>query len=347
MRSPLLNTLLDMLRYCRPHGSQTENTFRAKYLLNLPGISQDAYGNLHLTIGNSPILWSCHTDTVHRSPGMQTIHYDHVGQTIQLSRRAKLTSNCLGADDTVGVFIMREMVLARVPGHYVFHYGEEAGCIGSSDLAHEEPSLLVDAKYAIALDRAGTSDIVTHQIGDRCTSDLFVSSFARALSLASVGVLEFTGAHGVYTDTAEYMDHIHECSNLSVGYYQQHSPKEWIDVAHVDRLLSALLVLDQSSLASGDYARTPKRVWISPSSVSFRDYEAPTATDNHIDWRNVGLWRHDWRAEYDWCDDCEAPVIPDNDPNSLDVDSCRCIHNTEDELSEEDWKFLHYLKGLN
>ena len=125
------NTLLDMLTYARPRASESEAQFIARFLAPLPGWSVDAFGNGHVIIGESPILWSCHTDTVHRFSGRQTIHVDPVTSIATLSRRSrKRGASCLGADDTVGVFLCHQMILAGIPGHYIFHYGEESGGIG-------------------------------------------------------------------------------------------------------------------------------------------------------------------------------------------------------------------------
>jgi hypothetical protein len=61
---------------------------------------------------------------------------------------------CLGADCAAGVALMVSMIHARVPGYYVFHDGEEQGCLGSRFLARrpcsyssfDEQSLLIVGK---------------------------------------------------------------------------------------------------------------------------------------------------------------------------------------------------------
>src|SRR5262245_8347195 len=68
-----LDTLLAMLQVKRPHGSVSEGAF-IRHFLEPIGPQQDQFGNLWLRIGGSPsILWSSHTDTCHRSPGLQDI----------------------------------------------------------------------------------------------------------------------------------------------------------------------------------------------------------------------------------------------------------------------------------
>lgn len=243
------NTLLAMLTYARPKGSTAEREFIERFILPLPGVDRDAFGNYHVRIGDSPIVWSCHTDTVHWFGGRQTLAYDAETGIVKLSKRSKrgqYGSTCLGADDTAGVFLCREMALAGVAGHYIFHFGEETGGEGSSDLAHGQPSLLDGARFAIAFDRRGYSEVITHQAGGRCCSDAFAVSLAAHLNVN--GLTYAPCDRGVFTDTANYTDIIGECTNLSVGYMDEHHRTESLDVRHVMDLLRAVSALDPAAL---------------------------------------------------------------------------------------------------
>lgn len=250
---PNLAVLRNMLRYARPAGSFTERQFVTTYLASLPGAFQDAYGNFHVRIGNEaqPILWSIHTDTVHHAEGYQTL--TERDGLIALSKRSARAMSCLGADDTAGVFLAHQMIVADVPGYYLFHWGEEIGGIGSSNLAADElwSHHLAECACAIALDRRGTSDVITHQYG-RCCSDAFALSLATALN--AHGLTYAPSPHGIFTDTANYTDMIGECTNLSIGYAGAHSAKETLDLAHVTALYTALCTLRADQLT---YAREP------------------------------------------------------------------------------------------
>lgn len=239
------SVLLDMLTYCRPCGSDTEQVFIDKYIATLPGAERDAYGNWHVVIGDSDVMWSSHTDTVHRFDGRQTLHVGS-DNVVGLSRRSRKRSSCLGADDTAGVFLMWAMVNAGIPGYYVFHYGEEVGGLGSRELATALPDDMTHIRFAIALDRGGLSDVITHQGMRRTASDAFAQSLADKLN--GNGLTFAPSDRGVYTDTYEYADVIPECSNVSVGYTGAHSNKETLDLNHVERLLTALCGLDQTTL---------------------------------------------------------------------------------------------------
>lgn len=229
--------ILPMLSYARPTGSGAEKAFRQRFIHPL-GVGIDAAGNLIKRIGTAPILWSCHTDTVHRKSGKQYVAlYDDI---VELSKESQ--HNCLGADDTAGVWLMCEMIRAEVPGLYIFHYGEETGGTGSQFIAKSTTKLLSGIKAAVALDRKGTHSIITHQF-ERCCSDDFANSLGKALNLGMS-----PDDSGVFTDTANYVDDIGECSNISVGYYDQHSSYETLDLSFLAALRDRLIGIDLSVL---------------------------------------------------------------------------------------------------
>jgi hypothetical protein len=237
-----MKTLVEMLSYCRPAGSATEREFCARFIAPT-GATQDGAGNWLLKIGTAPVLWSSHTDTVHRTDGRQTVHIDRFG-LIRLSRKSRKRSSCLGADCTAGVWIMLEMIQAGIEGLYVFHYGEERGGIGSAYIADHTPELLDGILYAVAFDRYGTDSVITHQ-GYRCCSPEFANGLADLLGWPYK--LDTTGS---FTDTANYMTLVSECTNLSVGYYAQHSAQECLDSEHLLWLRDAMLDIDIASIGA-------------------------------------------------------------------------------------------------
>ena len=267
-----VQTILRLLSYCRPHGTRMDRTFRRKFLTGIPGAYVDAFKNVHVSRGDNPgVLWSCHTDTVHRTSGRQRLEYHASTGIVCLPTGSP--SNCLGADDTIGVWLCLEMIRANVPGHYVFHYGEESGGIGSGKLARAIPETLRDFKLAIALDRAGYGDVITHQYGQRTCSEACAQSIGDLLQAADP-YLGYQGTHGVYTDTAEYADLIPECTNLSVGYGSQHSRHEYADLGFARRLRDALIRVDWTQVLID---RDP----------SVRDFGGWRS------YRNLGKWEYD------------------------------------------------------
>jgi Peptidase family M28 len=231
--------LCDMLSFRRPAGSKTERRFISQYLIPLD-MSSDGAGNLVKRIGTDPVLWSCHTDTVHKAGGVQRLAT--VGTNVVVSSK-ETQSNCLGADDTAGVWLMAEMIRAKKPGLYIFHRGEEIGGKGSEHIAKHAPETLDGIKAAIALDRRGKNSVITHQCGRTC-SDLFANSLA-----ALLGDGFRPDSTGIFTDTANYTGLIGECSNLSVGYQSEHSKSESLDLPFILGLRDKLIDLDTSKIA--------------------------------------------------------------------------------------------------
>ena len=243
-------TFVEMLEYKRPAGSKAEKRFIQRFIRPL-GAEPDAHGNYWVVIDRpiggagtgalnpvsepSRVLWSSHTDTVHSTGGQQQIYIDD-GNLFS-------DSECLGADCTTGVWIMRQMILAKVPGVYVFHRSEECGGLGSAAIAKRGDDRLKGLRFAIAFDRKGTNSIITHQWSGRCCSVEFAESIAPMLPGRYV-----QDATGSFTDTANYTDIIPECSNLSVGYYNQHTHLETQDVRFALDLAAHMKKFDETRL---------------------------------------------------------------------------------------------------
>ncbi len=247
-RDPALKVLVEILTYKRGYSTSSELDFLNSWLiprLRPYGVEVDAVGNLIVRVGESNVLWSCHTDTVHRKEGRQNVRYE--GDILHLNHGKP--GDCLGADDGAGIWLMLEMLKAGKPGLYIFHRGEEDGGIGSSFIAKTTPEVLKGIDMAIAFDRAGVDNVITEQTGGLCASDEFANSLADQLP-----GMYHPDPTGVFTDTANYTDLIPECTNLSVGYEKQHGLKETQDTAHLVKMRDALLVLDTSKLV---VKRTP------------------------------------------------------------------------------------------
>lgn len=237
-RNGAVSTLLEMLTAKRPAGSKSERRFIRDHIEPL-GITRDAVGNLIKRIGDAPVMWSCHTDTVHRAGGSQMVTVEDGFAVLPKGSG----SNCLGADDTAGVWIMCEMIRAQRPGLYVFHRAEEIGGVGSEHISQRNPGLLAGIGCAIALDRRGTGDVITHQATGRCCSDAFAAALVKSL-----GGSYAPSSQGIFTDTANYVDLVGECTNLSVGYMNEHRAHENLDIPFVVSLRDTLVNLDTRDL---------------------------------------------------------------------------------------------------
>ncbi len=271
-----IQELYSMLRTCRPHGSRAELEFSKEYLLPL-GVTFDSFGNSWKKIGTAPIAYSAHVDTAHSLGGTQSITRDDK-YVIKLHKNS--TSNCLGADDTAGVWLMVEMIKAERPGLYLFHRGEECGGKGSDFISKHTKHLVEGMKFMVAFDRKDYDSIITHQWGGRCCSDEFGSSLAYQL-----GERYKLDKSGSFTDSANYTNLVAECANVSVGYKHQHTVREELSMSHLVDLRSALMHLDVDKLV----------VKRKPGEKVYNKWNRDEYGGMYDDWYGGGYWDSDLR----------------------------------------------------
>lgn len=252
-----MKTLFDILGLKRPHGGRNEHKVAEETLAALPGglhvfhtLTGKPMAYSYTTDEESKTLFVAHLDTVHRSElTPNPVIYDTVKKVAY-----KMDGECLGADDGAGVWLLYEMAAAGVPGTYLWTVGEEKGGIGARWMAAEEGEFLGWFDRAIAFDRCGTGSVITHQgWNGRCCSDKFAETLSKQLT--NLKELFFQpDPTGVYTDTAEFVTTIPECTNISVGYDREHSGRESLDVGFLEQLRDQCLLVDWEGLPT---ARDP------------------------------------------------------------------------------------------
>ena len=217
-----------------PYG--TEVKIR-KYLPK--GVNQDEHGNYFITIGESfTTMFTCHLDTACR-------YQKRVNHTQTDTLIGTDGTTILGADDKAGLTVLLYMIEKKVPGLYYFFIGEEVGCIGSSKLASFDWS---DITKVVSFDRRGTTSIITEQLYGRCCSDEFANSLAEALNSTGMSLEMEPDDTGILTDSAQFVEIVPECTNISVGYYNEHTVNEIQDIEFLARLCQACVKIDWESL---------------------------------------------------------------------------------------------------
>ena len=216
----------------------------------------------------------------------------------------------LGADDKAGVTIMLNLMSEKVPGLYYFFMGEESGCAGSSSLSRVFKDKVKDGKLpnvvrCIAFDRRGYDSVITEQMSTVCCSNEFAKEIASKLN--EYGFWYKPDDGGVYTDSAEFVDIIPECSNISVGYFNEHSSSEKQDIEFLELLAVVLTKIDWDSL----------KITRDITNVTYRGKKS---TYSRYGWnwngyegeyyggcaRGVGYYRNGWTGG----------IIPNNQTNS-------------------------------
>ncbi len=228
-------SLGEMLKYKRPSNSWSEREFCERFIEPQFG-ERDHNGNYILHLGDSNVMFTAHYDSVHWTAGKQAIVFD--GDMVRA-----LGSDCLGADCATGVWLILNMIEMGVPGHYVIFAEEESGCIGSGKLRVDCPNWLTEVSACISFDRKGYDSIITHQTSWRTASDAFAKDLG-----ARIGLGMKPDDTGSYTDSNEFADLIPECTNVSVGYFAQHTKNESQDMAFAYLLAEKLIHVDWEKL---------------------------------------------------------------------------------------------------
>ena len=231
---------LELTKKTYPHGTEDQ-------LLSLlpSGYKEDGFGNYFIQIGNSPsTMFTCHLDTA--SQREEGVNHVFDGKFIKTDGKT-----ILGADDKAGMTILLYMIEKNVEGLYYFFIGEERGCVGSR-LASSNWSSFDFSSYitkCISFDRRGTSSVITEQLYGVCCSLEFAKDLSKRLNDAESSFNFKPDPTGIYTDSAQFTSLISECTNISVGYYNEHSTSERQDIKHLEKLCEAVCKVDWEALS--------------------------------------------------------------------------------------------------
>lgn len=311
----LLFLLLDLLNTTSPFGDE----FLLNKFLPKEG-SFDELGNFITVIGESQTLFCCHMDTVGRD--VEDVRPLYENGFIY----SKIAKSCLGGDDRCGMLCCLALINAEVPGTYIFHVGEEHGAVGADYVASNFD--LSGFKRAIEFDRRGTTSVITQMMMGAVCSDEFALDLCEKLGLGFV-----PDATGIFTDVYKYKNIIPEVTNLSTGYYNEHSPREKINADWlVNEFIPAILNVDWENLITerdplkedeeynsilSYYKESFNRKYINESRINMEDlesYDDKGFGDEELDF----FIRSGCAVNYKTCAFCEK--IDEGDLKELFVD---------------------------
>ncbi len=264
------DTFLALTKRRYPKGSEDLAMEIVKNLLPDVKFEKDEFDNYYTYIpksdgSDSDTMFTSHLDTIDSGPygysngkvwdpGLKKMVKDPDAKVDDMSIKhvidgefVKTDGNTnLGADDKAGTAIMMNMISEKVPGLYYFFMGEESGCVGSSNLSRvfEEKGHPTMNK-CIAFDRRGYDSVITEQTSV-CASDEFAEELAKRLN--EYGFWFKPDPTGVYTDSAEFTDIIPECTNISCGYFSEHTKTEKQDLEFLELLGIVCTQIDWETL---------------------------------------------------------------------------------------------------
>lgn len=276
-------TFLKLTRHTYPHGQE-----HGLFDLLPQNLEMDEFGNLYIKIGESDTMFTSHLDTATSSNTPVThVFEDNLIKTDGTS--------ILGADDKAGVTIMLNMIENQIPGLYYFFLGEEVGCVGSKKVAEKHKVEKISyINKVVSFDRRGTNSVISFQASQRCCSDKFAESLSVELNKADTTFKYEKDPTGVYTDSAQFVSIYPECTNISVGYYSEHTFSERQDIEHLTKLAQAVTKVDWNSLP----------VERDPTKVEYDDWG--------YGWGSYGRSSNRYSTYDDWDDYYSNPAPKEN-----------------------------------
>lgn len=274
----IADIFLKLTEYTVPY--RTESSLES---LLPDNIQKDVHGNYFINVKNnhkdSRVIFTSHLDTADSIRTKVKHVYDKEKDIIKTDG-----SSILGADCKAGVTIMLEMIRNNIPGLYYFFLGEECGGIGSSK-AKEDIIKFNSNNYdkVISFDRRGMNSIITHQSGTRTCSDKFANALSKEFSNHFLDMVP--DSTGLYTDSCEFIEQIPECTNISVGYYNEHTYNEYQKIDFLTYMCEVCCEIDWEGLP------TDRNVNDNDIEYNYSDYADDDSSDDSIpDYEEIEKW---------------------------------------------------------
>ena len=205
----------------------------------------DEFDNIYVTKGSAdyyPCVVS-HTDTVHRISEIEILHNPNDQDILYaVNKKTKKESGC-GGDDKAGTYVCLELLNKVDVLKAVFFVGEEYGCLGST-LSDE--NFFNDVGYVLQFD-APESDWVTHYCNGVKLFDEKGDFYNTIKPILEDYMGDYVLGRHPYTDVSILgAFHDFSCINYSVGYYNMHSPFEYVNIRDVEQAKNIALEMISS-----------------------------------------------------------------------------------------------------
>lgn len=160
-------------------------------------------------------------------------------QLIERNNIVSREKGILGADDRAGVSIILNLLkevgdYREVPPlKFIFTVGEEEGQYGAESI---DPDFFEDVSFGISLDRKNCKDIVYKSNSKEYSNLEFAERVARVSSRIFSEENAFVPCQGGISDLRVWSEKdTRPCVNLSVGYFDEHTDEERLDLTCWDR----------------------------------------------------------------------------------------------------------------
>lgn len=218
----------------------------------------DEHGNVYVTKGNTEFFpcFVSHTDTVHE------INENFIVKQINTPNETILTGvdsktgkpSGIGGDDKCGVFICLEMLDVLDNVKAAFFVSEEIGCIGSR---FADPKFFSNVGYAIQFDSPENDSLSFTLMGDHLFDENSEFGDKTKNLILENGITKWE--RHPYTDVWQLIQKFDfQCLNLAAGYFDYHTPNEYVVVEDVQNSLELGIKLSEI-LGEKKYFNTMKK----------------------------------------------------------------------------------------
>jgi len=253
-------------------------------------------GNIYVTKGEAdpfPCIVA-HMDTVHKI--VEDLTVLRVGEKLTGFNRVRMEQTGIGGDDKVGIFIALDCLRSFDNIKAVFFCDEEVGCFGSYEA---DMDFFDDVGFVLQCDRNGNKDFIHNAGGTPLSSKQFKKAAHKIMK--DYG---YKFEHGMMTDVMALKESGLECScaNMSCGYYNPHSYREYVDMDDVENCLD--MVKEMFTKMGGNYYRhqytKPKQKDYYPMHQSYKPVAQSSFMKEHNEKISGRLSRSLWDADGDW-----------------------------------------------
>jgi len=230
--------LLEILAIQNPSCNDTTKIQVIEKILSLiPSkmfVSEDDEGNLlfdnrpkNKRVASVPTIVA-HLDQVHDYE--RGYHFALIGSDKLVAYNHENQRRGTGGDDKCGIYVAIKMLLSDVPCRAIFVQDEEVGCVGSGVV---EPEWGDQTSILIQADRRGNNDLIKHTNGTLVAGEELVN---RVLQLPACAGMK--PEYGSVTDIGELCQTFCVAGfNISSGYYEAHSNREYIILSELQQCL--------------------------------------------------------------------------------------------------------------
>lgn len=228
LKKELILILEDLFKIYSPTGQEAPVVEYCKPILKRAGFTlyTDAVTNLYAQRGSATgeklVCINAHTDTVQDESDSDVANYV---QYRWLEDMFTGQGKMLGGDDKCGIAVALTLAMGTtLPMKIILTSGEERGGKGAEALTQDDFNNVL---CCFTIDRKSGHDLISEYCGRTCAPKEFVKAFM-TIAERDAGV-KFVDVMGSYADTYVISKYT-PCVNLSAGYYNAHTDKDFVDV---------------------------------------------------------------------------------------------------------------------